>query len=79
RNDGTDVLFDVNTVNVSQSKDANGNVVGYDFKDSKGNVITTVNTDAANNYYDNSKSGIDAKNVQDALDKLADNLGKGAG
>src|SRR5690554_8232876 len=50
RNDGQDVVFDVNSVNVSEKLDADGNVIGYDFNDANGNPITTVFTDATNNY-----------------------------
>src|SRR5690554_4252536 len=72
RNDGVDVVFDVNSVNVTEKLDANGNVVGYDFLDANGNPITTVYTDASNNYYDNTDSELVAENVQDAIDELAD-------
>src|SRR5690554_5059434 len=40
RNDGQDVVFDVNSVNVSEKLDADGNVIGYDFNDAAGNPIT---------------------------------------
>src|SRR5690554_3885075 len=79
RNDGQDVVFDVNSVNVSEKLDADGNVIGYDFNDAQGNVITTVFTDASNNYYNNDNSGLTAENVQDAIDELADKLAEGAG
>src|SRR5690554_3283633 len=79
RNDGQDVVFDVNSVNVSEKLDADGNVIGYDFNDAQGNVITTVFTDATNNYYNNDNSGLTAENVQDAIDELADKLAEGAG
>src|SRR5690554_740622 len=79
RNDGQDVVFDVNSVNVSEKLDADGNVIGYDFNDAQGNVITTVFTDASNNYYNNDNSGLTAENVQDAIDELADKLDEGAG
>src|SRR5690554_1458567 len=72
RNDGVDVVFDVNSVNVTEKTDAAGNVVGYDFLDANGNPITTVYTDASNNYYDNTDSELVAENVQDAIDELAD-------
>src|SRR5690554_1774105 len=79
RNDGQDVVFDVNSVNVSEKLDADGNVIGYDFNDANGNPITTVFTDATNNYYNNDNSGLTAENVQDAIDELADKLAEGAG
>src|SRR5690554_3517619 len=79
RNDGQDVVFDVNSVNVSEKLDADGNVIGYDFNDASGNPITTVFTDATNNYYNNDNSGLTAENVQDAIDELADKLAEGAG
>src|SRR5690554_765838 len=79
RNDGQDVVFDVNSVNVSEKLDADGNVIGYDFNDANGNPITTVLTDATNNYYNNDNSGLTAENVQDAIDELADKLAEGAG
>src|SRR5690606_18957503 len=79
RNDGQDVVFDVNSVNVSEKLDADGNVIGYDFNDAAGNPITTVFTDATNNYYNNDNSGLTAENVQDAIDELADKLAEGAG
>src|SRR5690606_5055794 len=71
RNDGQDVVFDVNSVNVSEKLDADGNVIGYVFNDANGNPITTVFTDATNNYYNNDNSGLTAENVQDAIDELA--------
>ncbi|MTG99363.1 hypothetical protein GJV76_14740, partial [Myroides sp. BIT-d1] len=82
KGDGTFTYTDENGKTVSF--DSNNTVVEikdgvYTFKDGKGEVITTIDTNAKAIGYDNSKSGIDAKNVQDALDKLADNLGKGAG
>src|SRR5690554_4892708 len=79
RNDGVDVVFDVNSVNVAEKTDAAGNVVGYDFLDANGNPITTVYTDASNNYYDNTDSELAAENVQDAIDELANLLEEGAG
>src|SRR5690606_36787701 len=79
RNDGQDVVFDVNSVNVSEKLDADGNVIGYDFNDAAGNPITTVFTDASNNYYNNDNSGLTAENVQDAIDELEDKLAEGAG
>src|SRR5690554_3878051 len=79
RNDGVDVVFDVNSVNVTEKTDAAGNVVGYDFLDANGNPITTVYTDASNNYYDNTDSELAAENVQDAIDELANLLEEGAG
>src|SRR5690554_4577830 len=64
RNVGQDVLYDVNSVNVSEKLDADGNVIGYDFNDAAGNPITTVFTDATSNYYNNDDSGLTAEHVQ---------------
>src|SRR5690606_17905805 len=77
RNDGQDVVFDVNSVNVSEKLDADGNVIGYDFNDAAGNTITTVFTDATNNDYNNDNSVLTAENVQDAIDELTDKLAEG--
>ncbi|MEC4114168.1 hypothetical protein VSO92_08610 [Myroides pelagicus] len=74
RNDGTDVVFDVNTVNVSEAKDADGNVIGYDFKDADGAVITTVKTAASNNFYDDSTTNLGSTTVQGAIEKLLEKV-----
>ncbi|MHC5353668.1 hypothetical protein ACYSNX_05695 [Myroides sp. LJL115] len=42
----------------------------YVFKDSEGNVLTTIDVNSNNILYDNSNSGLAADNVQDALDEL---------
>ncbi|MFD0700008.1 hypothetical protein [Myroides pelagicus] len=72
--DETPVEFDVNTVNVSEAKDAAGNVIGYDFKDADGNVITTVKTAASNNYYNDSTTNLGFTTVQGAIEKLLEKV-----
>ncbi|APY12186.1 hypothetical protein BWZ22_13550 [Seonamhaeicola sp. S2-3] len=68
--DGTDISFDVNTVDVSLNTTTNE----YEFKDSEGNVIGSIDMNADNVAYDNTASGLLATNVQGALDELANDL-----
>src|SRR5690606_32665055 len=79
RNDGQDVVFDVESVNVAAKVDADGNVIGYEFHDAAGNPIPYTTLFRSNNYYNNDNSGLTAENVQDAIDELADKLAEGAG
>ncbi|MFY0714327.1 hypothetical protein J1D01_11655 [Seonamhaeicola sp. NFXS20] len=69
--DGTDISFDVNTVDVSLNTATNE----YEFKDSEGNVIGSIDMNANNVAYDNTNSGLTSTNVQGALDELANNKG----
>src|SRR5690606_33406772 len=66
-NDGSDVQFDVRSVEVVF--DAATNV--YNFFDSTGAVIASIDMDASNVAYDNVTSGLTATDVQAALDELA--------
>jgi len=69
-NDGTDVEFDVLSVEVAYDT-----VTGlYNFKDSNGLVIATINTNASALNYDNTTSGLTAVTVQQALDEIQTNL-----
>src|SRR5690554_6519923 len=74
RNDGQDGVFDGNSVNVSEKLDADGNVIGYEFNNAAGNPITTVFTDATNNYYNNDNAGLTAENVQDFFFQAEDGI-----
>src|SRR5690625_2060469 len=65
--DGNDIEFDVKTVDVSFNSTTNE----YEFKDSNGVVIGSIDMNADNVAYDGTDSGLSADNVQDALDELA--------
>src|SRR5699024_8188975 len=65
--DGNPVEFDVNTVDVSLNTITNI----YEFKDADGNVIGSIDMNADNVAYDNTGSGLNADNVQDAINELA--------
>ncbi|MCX2838498.1 hypothetical protein OQ279_10060, partial [Salinimicrobium sp. MT39] len=68
-NDGTDVEFDVLSVEVVY--DAASGL--YNFTDSTGAVIASIDTNADALIYDNTTSGLTAVNVQDALDEIQEN------
>src|SRR5690606_17143958 len=70
-NDGSDVQFDVRSVEVVF--DAASNV--YNFLDSAGAVIASIDMNASNVAYDNTTSGLTATDVQSALDELATQIG----
>ncbi|SEL49481.1 autotransporter outer membrane beta-barrel domain-containing protein [Parapedobacter koreensis] len=65
-NDGSDVQFDVRTVEVAF--DAAANV--YNFLDNEDNIIATIDLNASNIAYDNTASGLAATDVQEAIDEL---------
>src|SRR5690554_776046 len=66
-NDGSDVQFDVRSVEVVF--DAATNV--YNFLDSAGTVIASIDINASNVAYDNATSGLTATDVQAAIDEIA--------
>src|SRR5690554_5997426 len=70
-NDGSDVQFDVRSVEVVF--DAASNV--YNFLDTAGAVIASIDMNASNVAFDNTTSGLTATNVQAALDELATQIG----
>src|SRR5690554_1207411 len=70
-NDGSDVQFDVRSVEVLF--DAATNV--YNFLDSTGAVIASIDMNADNVAYDNTASGLTATDVQTAIDELATQIG----
>ncbi len=72
--DGTVVTFDANTTSVTENADGS-----YTFTDGAGNPITTVETAASTNEYDNTNSGLASDNVQDALDEVVNSMNNGAG
>ena len=47
----------------------------YKFTDHKGSELAQINTNADHIKYDNSESGLNALNVQDALDELVERIG----
>src|SRR5690554_2373768 len=65
-NDGSDVQFDVRSVEVVF--DAATNV--YNFLDNTGAVIASIDMNASNVAYDNATSGLTATNVQAAIDEI---------
>src|SRR5690554_770522 len=70
-NDGSDVQFDVRSVEVVF--DAASNV--YNFLDAAGAVIASIDMNASNVAFDNTTSGLTATDVQAALDELATQIG----
>src|SRR5690554_1982228 len=70
-NDGSDVQFDVRSVEVVF--DAATNV--YNFLDSTGAVIASIDMNADNVAYDNTASGLTATDVQAAIDELSGQIG----
>ncbi|MCC9041287.1 hypothetical protein LNQ81_00870 [Myroides sp. M-43] len=70
---GDVVIIDANTTTVSIDKGI------YTFKDGKGGVITTIDTNASATGFDDSKSQLGSDNVQGAIDNLVEKIGKGAG
>src|SRR5690554_166889 len=66
-NDGSDVQFDVRSVEVVF--DAASNV--YNFLDAAGAVIASIDMNASNVAFDNTTSGLTATTVQAAIDEIA--------
>src|SRR5690606_16893768 len=64
-NDGTDVQFDVRTVEITFA----GGI--YTFLDAAGDPIHTIDVNAYNIAYDNTASGLAATDAQAAIDELA--------
>src|SRR5690606_32545117 len=62
--DGTLVVLDGNTTSVTSTDGV------YVFTDASGNVITSIDTNASANGYDNTSSGLTADNVQNAIDEV---------
>src|SRR5690606_12554967 len=70
-NDGSDVQFDVRSVEVVFDAASNS----YNFLDAAGAVIASIDMNASNVAYDNATSGLTATDVQAALDELATQIG----
>src|SRR5690554_3882627 len=66
-NDGSDVQFDVRSVEVVFDAASNS----YNFLDAAGAVIASIDMNASNVAFDNTTSGLAATDVQTALDELA--------
>ncbi|MDM1093587.1 hypothetical protein [Myroides odoratimimus] len=69
---GKTVSFDSNKTTVETQNGV------YTFKDGKGGVITTIDTNAKAIGYDNTDSGLSSKDVQSAIDEIVKSLGSGA-
>ncbi|MDM1460712.1 hypothetical protein HX065_11730 [Myroides odoratimimus] len=69
---GNTVSFDSNKTTVEMQNGV------YTFKDGKGGVITTIDTNAKAIGYDNAASGLTSKDVQSAIDEIVKSLGSGA-
>ncbi|MEC4027951.1 hypothetical protein [Myroides odoratimimus] len=69
---GKTVSFDSNKTTVETQNGV------YTFKDGKGEVITTIDTNAKAIGYDNTDSGLSSKDVQSAIDEIVKSLGSGA-
>src|SRR5690554_2251983 len=69
-NDGTDVTFDVLSVDVQFNAAANS----YEFFDAGGNVIATIDLNASKIGYDNTDSGLTSTDDTDELDEFVSNL-----
>src|SRR5690606_8909605 len=65
-NDGSDVQFDVRSVEVVFDAASNS----YNFLDAAGAVIASIDMNASNVAYDNATSGLTATNVQAAIDEI---------
>src|SRR5690554_3450948 len=70
-NDGSDVQFDVRSVEVVFDAASNS----YNFLDAAGAVIASIDMNASNVAFDNTTSGLTATDVQAALDELATQIG----
>ncbi|MEL4008880.1 hypothetical protein AAEZ63_13555, partial [Myroides sp. C2723] len=71
----TGVTIDPKEVSVSLNTTTNK----YEFKNSQGDVIGEIDTNANAIAFDDSKSNLGADNVQDAIDNLLSKVGSGAG
>src|SRR5690554_5743091 len=70
-NDGSDVQFDVRSVEVVFDAASNS----YNFLDSSGNIIAVIDLNATNLAYDNSTGGLTGNTVQAVIDELANRIG----
>src|SRR5690554_6953373 len=69
-NDGSDVQFDVRSVEVVFDAASNS----YNFLDAAGAVIASIDMNASNVAFDNTTSGLTATDVQAALDRKSTRL-----